>query len=241
MVKSQAVDIVDIIFRSFYEQSCNRVLGCNGKSRAKLPSLFRRPSVTTKFDGMWIIWSQTFVDCSPEPFPLQSVTPIGVQRAICSSGWDAKRVGGVEVVRKSWCATGSRPPHTKHGRSGRNVRPTKSGAVFGGANTKTHPCASSLDGDRKRQSGLPAAEADDRVGVRGLQRTSRLAAVFGPWTGPRPYGIGLEVLVHNLLVLHRCLRQKHNARQIEALTEEEAAEHRTLCKGGGFAPPNGRQ
>jgi len=28
----------------------------------------------------------------------------------------------------------------------------------------------------------------------------------------------LEVLVHNLLVLHRCLRQKHNARQIEALT-----------------------
>ena len=52
VVKSQAVDIVDIIFRSFYEQSCNRVLGCNGKSRAKLPSLFRRPSVTTKFDGM---------------------------------------------------------------------------------------------------------------------------------------------------------------------------------------------
>jgi len=30
-------------------------------------------------------------------------------------------------------------------------------------------------------------------------------------------------LVHNLLVLHRCLRQKHNARQIEALTEEKAA------------------
>src|SRR5690242_4186729 len=50
--KSQVVDIVDIIFRSFYEQSCNRVLGCNGKSRAKVPSLFRRPSVTTKFDGM---------------------------------------------------------------------------------------------------------------------------------------------------------------------------------------------
>src|SRR5207244_6562318 len=56
---------------------------------------------------------------------------------------------------------------------------------------RAHPCASSLDGDRKRQSGLPAAEADDRVGVRGLERTSRLAAVFGPWTGPRPYGIGL--------------------------------------------------
>src|SRR2546427_5656317 len=56
---------------------------------------------------------------------------------------------------------------------------------------RAHPCASSLDGDRKRQSGLPAAEADDRVGVRGLERTSRLAAVFGPWAGPRPYGIGL--------------------------------------------------
>jgi hypothetical protein len=34
-------------------RSCNRVLGCNGKSRAKLSSLFKRPSVTTKFDGMW--------------------------------------------------------------------------------------------------------------------------------------------------------------------------------------------
>ena len=51
--------------------------------------------------------------------------------------------------------------------------------------------SSSLDGDRKRQSGLPAAEADDRVGVCRLERTSRLAAVFGPWAGPRPYGIGL--------------------------------------------------
>src|SRR5262249_99840 len=56
---------------------------------------------------------------------------------------------------------------------------------------RTHPYASSLDGDRKRQSGLPAAEADDRVGVRGLERTSRLTAVFGPWAGPRPDGIGL--------------------------------------------------
>ena len=35
--------------------------------------------------------------------------------------------------------------------------------------------------------------------------------------------LALEVLVHNLLVLQRCLRQKHNARQIEALTEEKAA------------------
>lgn len=35
--------------------------------------------------------------------------------------------------------------------------------------------------------------------------------------------LALEVLVHNLLVLHRCLRQKHNARQIESLTEEKAA------------------
>jgi hypothetical protein len=35
--------------------------------------------------------------------------------------------------------------------------------------------------------------------------------------------LALEVLVHNLLVLHRCLRQKHNARKIESLTEEKAA------------------
>src|SRR5215510_7285826 len=56
---------------------------------------------------------------------------------------------------------------------------------------RTHPGASSLDGDHKRQSGLPAAEADDRVGVCRLERTSRLAAVFGPWAGPRPYRIGL--------------------------------------------------
>jgi len=35
--------------------------------------------------------------------------------------------------------------------------------------------------------------------------------------------LALEVLVHNLLVLHRCLRQQHNARKIESLTEEKAA------------------
>jgi hypothetical protein len=35
--------------------------------------------------------------------------------------------------------------------------------------------------------------------------------------------LALEVLVHNLLVLHRCLRQKHNARKIASLTEEKAA------------------
>jgi transposase len=35
--------------------------------------------------------------------------------------------------------------------------------------------------------------------------------------------LALEVLGHNLLVLHRCLRQKHNAPQIESLTEEKAA------------------
>jgi hypothetical protein len=61
VVKSQAVDIVDIIFRSFYEQLCNRVLGCNGKSRAKLPSLFRRPSVTTK----------SFMQAGPAPPPMK--------------------------------------------------------------------------------------------------------------------------------------------------------------------------
>jgi hypothetical protein len=52
VVKSQHIDIVDIIFMLFYDRSCNRALGCNGKSRAKLPSLFKRPFVTTKFDGM---------------------------------------------------------------------------------------------------------------------------------------------------------------------------------------------
>jgi len=35
--------------------------------------------------------------------------------------------------------------------------------------------------------------------------------------------LALEVLVHNLLALHRCLRQKPNARKIESLTEEKAA------------------
>ena len=52
---------------------------------------------------------------------------------------------------------------------------------------------------------------------RGLRRFSGhgLVRVRTEWA--------LEVLVHNLLVLHRCLRQKHNARQIEALTEEKAA------------------
>jgi hypothetical protein len=35
--------------------------------------------------------------------------------------------------------------------------------------------------------------------------------------------LALEVLAHNLLVLHRCLRQKHNARKIESLAEEKAA------------------
>jgi hypothetical protein len=35
--------------------------------------------------------------------------------------------------------------------------------------------------------------------------------------------LALEVLVHNTLMLHRCLRQQHNARKIESLTEEKAA------------------
>ncbi len=35
--------------------------------------------------------------------------------------------------------------------------------------------------------------------------------------------LAFEILVHNLLVLHRCLRQKHDARQIESLTEEKVA------------------
>ena len=35
--------------------------------------------------------------------------------------------------------------------------------------------------------------------------------------------LALEVLGHNLLVLHRCLRQKCNARKMESLTEQKAA------------------
>ena len=35
--------------------------------------------------------------------------------------------------------------------------------------------------------------------------------------------LALEVLGHNLLVLHRCLRQQPNARQIASMTEEKAA------------------
>jgi hypothetical protein len=63
VVKSQGVDIVDIIFRSFYEQSCNRVLGCNGKSRAKAS---RRNNVP--------FHSACIFALVPEHFP-SSITP----------------------------------------------------------------------------------------------------------------------------------------------------------------------
>src|SRR5215475_7492681 len=42
--------------------------------------------------------------------------PIGVQQAICSIGLDGKRMGGVEVVRKSFCATLSRPSRARRAR-----------------------------------------------------------------------------------------------------------------------------
>ena len=55
VVKSQAIDIINIILMLFSGSSCRRAWGRNGKSSAELPSLFREPSVTTKLDGMCTI------------------------------------------------------------------------------------------------------------------------------------------------------------------------------------------
>jgi len=41
--------------------------------------------------------------------------------------------------------------------------------------------------------------------------------------------LALEVLVHNLLVLHRCSRQKDNGQQPTSTTDKRAASNRTLC------------
>lgn len=52
---------------------------------------------------------------------------------------------------------------------------------------------------------------------RGLRRFS------GHGLGRVRTELALEVLVHNLLVLHRCLRQKHNEQKIESFPDERAA------------------
>src|SRR2546427_13263536 len=49
---------------------------------------------------MQIIWSQISVDCSPEPFPLQSVTPSRLSR-VRYGGLKRNAVGGVLLTAPS--------------------------------------------------------------------------------------------------------------------------------------------
>ena len=65
---------------------------------------------------------------------------------------------------------------------------------------------------------------------RGLRRFS------GRGFAPARTELALEVLVHNLLVLHRFSSRKQNAKEANATDRTIAAYNRTLGKGGGFAP-----